>query len=435
MNPMMQRMGRRGFIQTSAGLAAMAGAARAARAASPNEKVRLGFIGCGGRAKQLMKIFKEFPDVEVLAVSDVWKQRMDEAGGLLAQEGARVHKPDKFADYRRLLERNDLDAVVIATTQHWHGLPFIHAAQAGKAIYVEKPLSHTIEEGRAMVDWAKKTGVLAMMGTQQRGCPDFQKAVEIVRSGELGAVPLVECWNYHNVGARTGKEQPANPPKGLDWDRWLGPAPNAPFSHSRLNNAWWFDYAGGMMTNWAIHLIDVILWAKDAKHPTHVYHGGGKLVLDDAADCPDTAEATWQFPGWTMHYLYRAFSNWHPFPRHAQHGISFQGTKATMILDRRGYTIWPEAGRGQPTVNIDHDELDGQWERTFVDCVKSGAKAPMDFEDSHRATTCCNLANISCKIGRSLRWDGEKEQIVGDAEAAKLIGLPRRKGYELPKAI
>jgi len=430
---MENRIGRRTFIHATAGLAAAAATARRARAAGPNERVRLGFIACGGRAKQLMRIFKEFPDVDIVAISDVWRRRMDEAGGLLAQEGTRVHKPEKYDDYRGMLERPDLDAVVIATTQHWHGLPHIHACQAGKHVYVEKPLAHTVAEGRAMVDWAKKTGVIAMMGTQQRGCPDFQKVAGIVRSGELGQVPLVECWNYHNTGGRTGNAPDEKAPEGLDWDRWLGPAPFVPFNRSRMNNSWWFAYAGGMMTNWAIHLIDIVLWAMDAKHPTHVYHGGGKLVVQDAADCPDTVEATWQFPGWTMHYIYRGFNNWHQvFPRPAHHGICFHGNKATLVLDRGGYSIWPD-GQAKPTVDTHHEELDGQWERTFVDCVKTGAPAPMDFEDSHRATVCCHLANISCKIGgRSFAWEGEKEQVVGNAEANAMLALPRRKGYELP---
>lgn len=434
----MSRVTRRRFVTASTGLALSVGSPGPVRAAVSgsrvaNDKVRLGFIACGGRAKQLMRIFKEFPDVEIVAISDVMDWRMREAEKLLGESG-RTHYPKTFERYEKILEMKDVDAVVIATTQHWHGLPFIHACQAGKPIYVEKPLSHTVAEGRAMVDWWKKSGVIAMMGTQQRGCPDYPKAVEIVRSGELGKVVLVECWNYHNTGNRVGRAKDGEPPKGLNWERWLGPAPRVPYNRARMSNSWWFAYGGGMMTNWAIHHIDIILWAMNVKHPTHVYHGGGKYVVDDAADTPDTIEATWQFPGWTMQYIYRGFNNQHfILNRPSHHGIRFHGNKGSIVLDRKGYTIWHDDNPGKPVVDIHHDESEGTWARTFIDCVKGNAQPPMNFEDSHRATVCCHLANVSYKVGRSFCWDGERERIPDDPEADKLLSLPRRNGYELPK--
>ena len=429
------RTDRREFIQTSAGLAAVAGAwsARPGRAASPGDKVGLGFIGCGGRAKQLMKIFKEFPDVEILAVSDAARYRMAEAAKLLGGE-PNAHHPEQLLDYRKILDNKNVAAVVIATTQHWHGLPFIHACQAGKQIFVEKPLSHTIVEGRAMVNWAKKTGVIAMMGTQQRAGEHYKRAVAKIQGGELGKIALVECWNYHNTGNRVGHGKDGEPLPGLDWDRWLGPAPYVPWNPSRMDNSWWFAYSGGMMTNWAIHHIDIILWAMKVRSPLRVSHAGGKFVVDDIADSPDTIEASWDFPDFTMQYIYRGFNNFHTVqnrPHH--HGICFHGNKATMVLDRSGYEIWPD---GNPAKSIEKEPetpQDGPWQRTFVDCVKAGRPSPVDIEDDHRATACCHLANIAYKVHRTIQWDGEREQIVGDAEAAKLLTLPRRKGYELPE--
>jgi predicted dehydrogenase len=368
---------------------------------------------------------------------------MDQTAKVLS-EGPRPRKPDRVVPHERILDRKDVDAVIIATTQHWHGLPFIQAAQAGKHIFVEKPLSHTVVEGRAMVEAAKKSGVIAMMGTQQRGYPHYKKALEILHSGRLGTIALVECWNYHNTGRRTGRAADSDPPQGLHWDRWLGPAPYVPFNRTRLNNSWWFDYAGGMMTNWAVHHIDVILWAMQAASPKMVVCPGGKLVVDDMADTPDTVEASWQFPEFVMHYCYRGFNNFHVVQSRPQHhGICFHGNRATMVLDRSGYEIWGDSDPDKSVERQDNprhwgdgkpgNEVDGPWQRLFVDCVKQGKQPPVDLEQSHQATVCCHLANIAYLTGRHLAWDGKSESILGDCEASGLLERPRRKGYELPE--
>jgi predicted dehydrogenase len=434
---------RRRFLKTAALAAAGPFIATGGRAA-PSERVRLAFIGCGGRARQMMPMFKSHPDAEIVAVSDVIEPRMEQAIELLGKE-PRPQQPARVLEYERLLERKDVDAVVIATTQHWHGLPHIRAAQAGKHIFVEKPLSHTVVEGRAMVRATTKAGVIAMMGTQQRAGPHYQKAVELVRGGRLGRIGLVECWNYSNTGQRTGKRPDAEPPPGYHWDRWLGPAPYVPFNWGRLDNSWWFDYGGGMMTNWAIHHVDIILWAMQAWSPRAVTSTGGKLVVDDAADTPDTVDAVWEFDGWHMQYRYRGFSNFHPNPtRPSHHGIAFHGNKATLVLDRFGYELWDDAkpqeiaGKVAAVPYFDakepgKSEQDGPWQRLFVDCVKGLKKPPLALEESHRGTVCCHLANIAYRVGRRIRWNGERETIPGDAEAAALLARPRRKGYELPE--
>jgi predicted dehydrogenase len=437
---------RRRFLQTTAAATAALEAFWTTRSlAAPSERVRIAYIGCGGRARQMMPMFKSHPEAEVVAVSDVNEPRMDQAMQLLAKE-PNPQRAAKVVEYERILERKDVDAVVIATTQHWHGLPHLHACQAGKHIFVEKPLSHTIVEGRAMVEATKKAGVIALMGTQQRAGSHYQKAVELVRSGRLGTVALVTCWNYHNTGNRVGHHKDADPPAGLHWDHWLGPAPWVPFNPGRLNNSWWFDYGGGMMTNWAIHHLDIILWAMQASHPSAVTCAGGKFVVDDMADTPDTIQASWTFPGWLMQYEYRGFNNWHAVqdrPNH--HGICFHGNQATLVLDRSGYQIWDDGSPGKVAEKVSgipyfseadplKSEQDGPWHRLFIDCVKGRQKLPLNLEASHRATVCCHLANIAYRTKRNLQWDGAREKIVGDAEAGRLLDRLRRKGYELPRA-
>ena len=436
-------MNRRTFVKTTALASAALPYLARANEPGPNDRVRLGFIGCGGRARQMLPMFHSFEDVDIVAISDVIEPRMEQAASLV-DKGERPQKPEKYVPYERILERKDIDGVVIATTQHWHGLPHIHACQAGKHIFVEKPLSHTVHEGRQMVAATGKYGVISLMGTQQRAGPHYQKAVELIRGGRLGKVALVECWNYHNTGARAGHAKDSEPPAGYHWDRWLGPAPLVPFNPARLNNSWWFDYAGGMLTNWAIHHIDIILWAMNDYMPQSALCSGGKFIVNDMADTPDTIEATWQFKNWLMHYQYRGFNNFHSVqdrPNH--HGICFHGHKATMVLDRYGFQIHDDGNPGEVAERMNavpyfdprnpaRSEQDGPWQRLFVDGIKGSKQPPLTLEESHKGTVCCHLANISYRSGgHRIEWDGTREQIEGGGDAARFLDLPRRKGYEL----
>jgi len=428
---------RRKFVRSLGITAALVPALGASGQSSASERVRLGLIGCGGRGRELLSVFGQFSDVEIPAISDVYEQRMAQAAEKLAR------KCEFVPDYQRMLDRHDIDAVVIATTQHWHGLPCIHAAAAGKHVYVEKPLSHTVVEGRAMVDAVNRAGIVAMVGLQQRGYPHYLQATDVIRSNRLGKIALVECWNYHNTGKRVGHHADAEPPKGLDWDRWLGPAPNVPYNPGRMNNSWWFDYAGGMLTNWAVHHIDIILSAVPPTWAAEVSCPGGKYVVDDMADTPDTVEASWRFPEFLMHYTYRGFNNFHVVQTRPQHhGICFHGNRATMVLDRSGYEIWEDRDPNKSVEKVANprfwgdgkpgNEVDGPWQRTFVDCVRERKQPPADFEEGHRATVCCHLANIAYQVGHSFKWDGPTESIAGDKDASSLLSRPRRAGHELP---
>jgi predicted dehydrogenase len=435
-------LNRRQFVQTTTGTAVALGSAMQSHGRpSPANRIRLGLIGCGGRGRELLSVFLQFPDVEIPVVSDVIEPRMAEAAKWI-EAVQQQRKVEQVVEHERILERNDIDAVIIATTQHWHGRPFIQAAQAGKHIYVEKPLSHTVTEGAAMVKAAEKYPIVAVMGTQQRGYAHYQTALEIIRSGRLGTVPLVECWNYHDTGSRVGRAADENAPPGYHWDRWLGPAPKVPFNRSRLNNSWWFAYAGGMMTNWAIHHIDIILAAMQSESPAAVNCSGGKFVVEDLADTPDTIEASWEFPEFVMQYRYRGFNNFHAVasrPHH--HGICFYGDKATMVLDRSGYEIWEEKNPARSVEKVSNpryyrdgkpgNEVDGPWQQLFLKSIRQGT-SPLDLRQSHQATVCCHLANISYLCGKKVHWDAEQQSIDGDAEAAALLDRSRRPGYELP---
>jgi len=441
--PMGAPLTRRQFVATAASAAALAPAVHLSAGAPASSRVRIGLIGCGGRGRQLLCVMKEFPDVEFPMVSDVIESRLNATARLLA-DGPLARKPECVVEYERILDRNDIDAVLIATPQHWHGLPFIQAAQAGKHIYVEKPLSHTVAEGRAMVEAARKSGVIAMMGTEQRGAPHYIEAVELIHAGRLGQIALVESWNYDDNRRRVGRRPDGEPPPGFHWDRWLGPAPCAAFNHTRLASSWWFDYGGGMLTDGAIHHIDIILWAMKVGSPTSAVCSGGKFTVDDAADTPDTIDASWEYPGFVMRYSYRGFGNCRTAQnRPYNHGICFYGDRAAMVLDRSGFEIWDNASPGRSAERHDSprresdgkpgNEVDGPWQRLFVDCVKQRRKPPVELEHSHQATVCSHLGNIAYLTGRKLHWKAKDESIAGDPEAALRLWRPRRQGYELPK--
>lgn len=430
---MTNAISRRKFLSATAAAAAVAGltspAVRADGKGAVSERVRLGFIGCGRRGRQLISVFERFDDVDIAVICDVNGQSLDEAHEILER------KPERQRDYRKILDRKDIDAVVIATNEHWHALVFIHACQAGKHVFVEKPLSHTIVEGRAMVRAAKKAGIIAMMGTQQRGQEHYQRAVKIVQSGRLGKISLVECWNCMKIGKGwTTPVTSGDPPAYLDWDRWLGPAPMVPFDTRRLASMFWFAYGGGMMTDWAVHHIDIILSAMKVDSPGRASCMGDQFVVEDIWDTPDTLQASWKFPDFLLQYWLRGQST---FPnllsRPSDHGIAFYGNQATLLLDRAGYDLYDEKDLRRPAEAAGPTPQDGPWHRTFVDCVKEGRQPPVDIEHSHKATVCCHLGNIAYHTQRTIRWDGQSERILGDDEAAAMLSQPRRPGYELPE--
>ncbi|MBI4606858.1 MAG: Gfo/Idh/MocA family oxidoreductase [Planctomycetes bacterium] len=436
---------RRRFLRGVATAAALAGlpvpcSFRRARAGA-SSSLRLGLIGCGGRGRQLLEVFGSFGGVEVPVVSDVNAPRMELAAKVLVSKGR--PEPAEAQDHRRILDRKDIDAVAIATCEHWHGIPFIEACLARKHVFVEKPLSHTVREGRAMVEGARKAGIVALMGTQQRAGEHFQRAAEIVRSGRIGRVGKVECWNYHDARPRGGRPPDAPAPAGLDWNRWLGPARSVPFNPLRIPYSWWFDYGGGMVTNWAVHHVDTILWAMAAGSgsrgaapalaPTSASCTGGLLATDTASDAPDTVEATWELPGWVLSYSYCGYSNVHRVPsRPHHHGILFTGDRGSLLLDREGYEVFDSASPRKPTERAGKSPQDGPWQRHFVDCVVDGKEQAVSLEESHRATLVCLLGNIAYHTRRRIPWDAAMETIPGDAEAAAMLSRPRRKGFELP---
>ncbi len=446
------RITRRGFVGTmgvGASAAAMSfGVAKGAVGA--NDKIRFGLIGSGSRASQLLDPFLRNEEVEIVAVADVDDSQSAKAADTIASKRD-GRKPTTMRDYRAILDDPSINAVIIATPDHWHAQPTIQACQAGKDVYVEKPVAHNVLEGRAMVDAARKYNRVVAVGTQQRSSENFQKAVEVVRSGVLGKVTWVQTWNYENISPLGMGIHPDEPvPDGVDYDRWLGPASVRPFNRNRFHLLfrWFFEYAGGMMSDWGVHLNDIVLWALDQKGPQSVSASGGVWAVEDDRDTPDTLQVVYDFPECTLTYSMRK-GNGLAFNGH-EYGILFCGTNGSLMLDRSGHQIIPDKVILPYGIKLVYGDIDirkielepsehkakndgtNEHVRNYLDCLKSREKPTTEIEIAHHSTNTTHLGNIAYKLGRKLYWDADKESFKNDPEANALLGREYRKGYELP---
>ena len=404
------------------------------RVLGANDRARVGVIGTGRQGQGVLRGHQRLADVEIAAICDVFEPNLAKAGEI-APAAAR------HADFRRVLDDKTIDAVVIGTPDHWHALLTVLACQAGKDVYVEKPTSVAIAEGRAMVEAARKYNRIVQVGTQQRSQPHFQKAAEIVKSGQLGDITLVRCWNAGNLPASgIGNPPDGDPPAGLDWDLWLGPAKKVPFNPNRfgvVSDAWshfrWFwDYAGGMMTDWGVHLIDIVQMAMNVDAPLEASTIGGKFHLTDNRETPDTIVATYRYPDFVMTYENRVCNSMPITGR--QYGIEFLGSSATLFVDRERYELRPEPDTairtqgGQPvprpdttTVAATPADMHPSHQRNFIDCVKSRALPICDIEIGHRSSSTAILGNMALRSGQTVVWDGKAERVTNDNPKAQAL--------------
>ena len=393
-----------------------------------NEKINLGFIGVGGRGFDHFNQFLAIKDVNVVAAADVSEAKRDRAKA--KAPGVRV-----FNDFRQLLELKEVDAVVVATPDHWHAIPTLLACQAGKDVYVEKPIGHNIKEGRAMVQAARKYDRVVQLGTQQRSGPHWAEAVQRIKSGELGKVSLVRawnCWDIKSVHADMGNPPDAPTPAGLDYDMWLGPAPKRPFNprHTDFYFYYFWNYSGGMLSAWGVHLFDIVTWAMG---PTikSVTTTGGKFVFQDVRETPDTAAVLFECPDYLFTYEVRHGNGKPPFGE-MDHGLEFYGTKASLYIDRSGYWLFAEDERTNPT-KVRAQDMEYPHKRNFLDCIRSRQRPHSDVELGHLGCIPGHLGNIAYRVGGKIQWDGERESIPNNSQAEALLGRTYREPWVLPK--
>ena len=436
-------MKRAGIGAVTAGVAGIGLTGGASRVLGANDRVRVGLIGAGQQGTYDMKDFALHPEVEIAAVCDVYEPNLQKALDI-AGAGAQSYK-----DFRQVLDRQDIDAVIVGTPDHWHALPTVEACKAGKDVYVEKPICCAIDEGKVMVDAARKHNRVVQVGTQQRSATHFQEAVKLVQQGYLGKVSFVRAWNYSNEYPKgIGNPPDSDPPAGLDWDAWLGPAPKRPFNTNRfgVGDRWstfryFWDYAGGFMTDWGVHLMDIVQWAMQVDGPDAITAAGGKFFIEDNAETPDTLQVTYQYPHFVAVYENR-WDNANSMYNHG-YGIEFHGTDATMFVDRGGFEVFPETRPGVPgakhpdnrapamkmdACNNDHyDHV-----RNFLDCMKSRQRPISDIEIGHRSTSVCLLGNVAYRSQRRVMWDVAKQQIrEGNTDAEQYLARHYRAPWVL----
>ncbi len=388
--------------------------------AKASERVRVAVIGLKNRGTDHARMFAANPGSEVVAVCDVDDAMF--AKPVKAVEKAAGKAPAIEKDFRRLLDDKTINAVTIATPDHWHALLTVLACQAGKDVYVEKPASHDVVEGRRMVEAARKYNRIVQLGTQRRSAPYVQEAIERVRSGSIGKVGMARAWT-HQKRHSIGHGHPGSVPPGLDYALWQGPAPGRPYYENRLHYNWhWFwNWGTGELGNNGIHCLDVARWGLGVEAPTNVSSSGGKYAFDDDQETPDTQVAAWEFPGACLVYEHRIWSN-HP-EEGSLFGIAFYGDKGTLIINEKGWRIEDgETAKGQ--TSPDGQALHVQ---NFLDCVKSRQKPNADIEIGHLSTRLCHLGNIAYRTGKKLAFDAAREAFH-DAEANALLRANTARG-------
>jgi len=421
---------RRVFLRGSTAAVGIGLAAKALGAdgqTPPSDAIRMGFVGIGPMGSGHLRGFSARSDVAVAAICDVFQHKVDAAVKRLKGTAKGT------TDFRRVLERKDVDAVVIATPPHWHAIIAVQAAQAEKDFYVEKPMTMYVGESQAIVKAARRYQRITQVGTQIHAGGNYRRVVEIVRSGVLGPINLVRTFLVMNAG-RGGIGKPANcpPPKGLDWDMWIGPGPMRPYNPALTRGAgaghcWFMDYSGGWIPGMAPHIIDLPIWALELGHPVQTSCSGGRFVIDDVADCPDVQEALFRYPNLVMTWM-MDLTNSYGFDfqgkggRARRLGVYFHGEKATLYSGYGSHTIIPEddpsrtlelPGPSLPPSVGHHPE--------WLECIRARRQPSCNVFYHHKVNVPICLANLSYAIGRSVQFDPETETIVGDEEASKLL--------------
>jgi predicted dehydrogenase len=423
---------RRTFLETTAAGVALTAISRTAfaRQQPPSDQIVLGMIGVGGMGTGRLRQFMTHPDVRIGAICDVDTSHTDRA--VAEVEKARGSKPKTFTDFRRLLEDREIDAVAVVTPDHWHAIPAVRAFEAGKDVFVEKPLSYSVAEGRLMADASLEHKRVSQMGNHiHNDLPNYRRAVEIVQSGKLGRVTRVHVWKTCRTEPHTTDNPPTLPPT-LDYDFWLGPAPKRPYEPFRCHNTFrhFWNYSGGTFIDFWCHIVDVAVWAMDLKGPKSISAVGGRMFLNDATETPDTMEAVLEYPNLVFQFSFRPT----PLPGfdHMGHiGCLFEGTDASLVVNYEQHEVWVKGAKVQdfprPAATI--PDSPGHL-REFLDAIKSrNLETTCNVRYGHRLTKLGLLSNIAFRTGRRIYWDDERERIVGDDEANRMLKRSFRKPY------
>jgi len=444
-------MNRRQFLTSGAALAVASSRLGRYAEAFADAPLRVGLIGTGWYGKaDLFRLIQVAP-VEVVSLCDVDSAMLADAAQQVAGRQVSKKTPRTYADYRRMLAEKDLDLVLIATPDHWHALPFLEAVKAGADVYVQKPVSVDIVEGQAMLAAARKYGRVVQVGTQRRSTPHLMEAREqIVKTGRLGKVGLVEVYCYYHMRATENPPDIA-PPASLDWEFYTGPAPMRPYNKLVHPRGWraFMEYGNGIMGDMCIHMLDMVRWMMDLGMPTRVSSTGG-IFVDKAskANITDSQTATFEFPDLRVVWTHRTWGD-APDPKYPW-GATLYGDKGTLKASVMSYDFVPQGGGESVHKDVTYEFEQYPIDRTEKDLerhvapairghmtdlllnMKTRGRPVADIEQGYMSTTACILANLSMKLGRTLEWDHAQGRVVGDEEANRLLRRPYRAPWVHP---
>ena len=445
-------MDRRRFIATAAWTAASA-----QRILGANDRVRLALIGCGGRGRSVARQMVAVPNVAYATLCDVYLPQAREANRELSGGSAKIEQ-----DFRRVLEDPQIDAVHIGTPDHWHAIPAVMALEAGKHVYCEKPISHNVVEGRAIVaEAARHPKQVFLTGTQHRSAPHLREVERMIQGGTLRDVHFVKVWNYANLMPGGLAETPdEKPPEELDWDMYLGPAPYVPFNRARFLRSYrgFFDYAGGWITDYGVHRFDTVHQIMGREKPLAVTASGGRFAVGGMSDQPDVLQVTYEYPGFVLSYETVNTNSFGAFARTSKertmhgargqfdrpNGMAFYGSNGLIVADRLGFEMFPEGdvqpgtlGSGSldaPTLEyraVNGEEPSALHAAHFIRCIREAETPSTDAVTGHRASLIAHLGNIAYKTGRKLWWDADGEDFLDDRDASLRLGRKARPPWDL----
>ncbi len=431
---------RRNFIKNTAVAAAAVSVAPTLlnACASPSEKVTVALIGCRSMGWSDLDAFLKQENVECVALCDVDSKILEERAAEVEKRTGK--RPQTFGDFRRILENKDIDAVIIGTPDHWHAIMMMMALDAGKHVYVEKPMAHSIEECNVMVAKAAQyPNLKVQVNMWQRSSKHWFEASDIVKSGELGDVHLVKAWIYKGYNTPFPAMPDAVAPDYVDYDMWLGPAPKRAYNANRFhyNFRWWWDYAGGAMTDWGVHLLDFALFGMDAGMPQSISPGGGIYFYESGAmETPDTQQALYNYPNHSMVWECGLNPGIGPYGR--GHGVAFVGNKGTLVVDRSGWETMSGRNNDEKKPYFEgkkqKDYGDGMNEhvQNFLKCIREGGNLNASVEVGAKTAIVSEMGNIAYRVGQRIHWDDTTKSFK-EEEANKLMKLNYSENWKLPK--
>lgn len=431
------KLDRRDFLKTSAAAGAALGAFRLVGAEPVTRKFRTALIGTGWWGMNILGEAMASGECKVVAMCDVDDNHLNPAVEKVEQ--ASGGKPRKYKDFRELLQKELPDIVIVATPDHWHPLITIEAVKSGAHVYVEKPVGHTIREGRAMVKAARKHDRVVQVGTHRRVSPHNISGMKFLKEGKAGKIGMVRAF-VHYPGGPGKLVADEEPPRGLDWDLWCGPAPYRPFNrmiHPRGFRQF-LDYANGTLGDWGIHWMDQILWWTEEKWPRRIYSTGGRHIKRDNTTAPDTQVAAFEFESFTAVWEHRQYAG-NEAEKGENVGCYFYGTEGTFHMAwQKGWTFHP-SDKSKPVLHEeprlhepDSQNIKELW-ADFLTAIKTGRRPVCDIEIGHRSTNMSLLGMLALKLGRAIEWDGDKEICVGDSFANSLLQREYRKPWKYPE--